>query len=72
MSPSPLPVPQAPTFSSVGQGALVWGLRTLDVMPKMCRKVATLWREIDKKILGFFFPKHIFPINVSFNLIRIW
>lgn len=43
----------------------------LTVMPRFRRKVATLWREIDIKNPGCFL-KHIFSINVSFNLIRIW
>lgn len=44
------------TFS-LRHGSLVWGLRTLAVMPKMCRKVATLWRE--KDIKNQVFLKHL-------------
>lgn len=58
---SPL-ILQAHTFS---------GPCALTVMPRFRRKVATLWREIDIKNPGCFL-KHIFSINVSFNLIRIW
>lgn len=64
-----------PHFFSLRLGVLVWGLRTLAVMPKMCRKVATLWREIDFKRPGFlflFFLSIFSLLIVSFNLIRIW
>ena len=54
---SPFPKPH---FFSLRHGSLVWGLRTLAVMPKVCRKVATLWREIDIKKSGFFLFKAYF------------
>lgn len=56
---SPFPKPY---FFSLSHGSLVWGLRTLAVMPKMCRKVATLWREKDIKNRDFFFFQSIFSL----------